>query len=157
LIYNVITGGYGGSGIQLDDYSHDFLIDRNVIWNVNDSLKITFDSQNDRIFNNTLDATQVSLMTNGTRNWIGTKIYNNIFTHTAKFGANAVVSNNLQSTSAPMFVNKSAANYQLQSVSPAINAGIVVLPFTNGYVGTDPDLGAYEYGAATFVAGANFL
>ncbi|HEX4792597.1 MAG TPA: right-handed parallel beta-helix repeat-containing protein [Humisphaera sp.] len=155
LIYNVITGGYGGSGVQLDDYSHDFTIDRNVIWNVNDSLKITFDSQNDRIFNNTLDATQFSIMINGTWNWSGSKICNNIFTHTAKFGANAMVTDNLQSTASPMFINKAAANYQLQSASPAIDAGMVMSPFTNGYVGTDPDLGAYEYGAAPFVAGAN--
>jgi hypothetical protein len=42
----------------------------------------------------------------------------------------------------------------LQSSSPAVNAGGVIAPYTDGYVGAAPDAGAYEYGRASFAAGA---
>jgi parallel beta-helix repeat protein len=43
----------------------------------------------------------------------------------------------------PLFVNPSAGDFHLQANSPAIDAGMDVgLP----YVGTAPDIGAYEYG-----------
>jgi hypothetical protein len=50
----------------------------------------------------------------------------------------------------PQFVDSSNGNYQLQSASPAINAGIN-LGYTNDYLGNSipsgaaPDLGAYEF------------
>jgi hypothetical protein len=84
-------------------------------------------------------------------------VANNIVTSPflTAFGAEgATISNNLQPPTNPLFVSEPTGNYQLQSSSPAINAGIVVAPYTNGYVGSAPDLGAYEYGATPWSAGA---
>jgi hypothetical protein len=155
LIYNVVTGGFGGSGIQLDDYSSDYLVYRNVTWNVNDGMKITYVSKGDRIYNNTLDALKFSIQTNNQWDWTGTQVCNNIFTHTAQFGLHATCSNNLAAGTSPMFVNKSADNYQLQSVSPAIDKGMQIGSYTNGYAGAAPDQGAYERGLPPFVAGSS--
>jgi Right handed beta helix region len=43
----------------------------------------------------------------------------------------------------PRFVNRSRRDYRLTAGSPAINRGIIVL--SDGYAGTRPDLGRYEY------------
>lgn len=155
LIYNVVTGGFGGSGIQLDDYSSNYLIHHNVTWNVNDGMKITFDSTNNHIYNNTLDAIKFSIQTNGPKDWTGTVVENNIFTQAVMVGLNATVKDNLNPGTSPMFVNKAAGQYQLQSNSPAIDKGLIISPYTNGYVGAAPDLGAYENGLIKpFRAGA---
>lgn len=37
--------------------------------------------------------------------------------------------------------------------SPLIDAGVVWAPYTDGYLGAAPDIGAYEYGAPRWVAG----
>ncbi|HEV2689952.1 MAG TPA: right-handed parallel beta-helix repeat-containing protein, partial [Bryobacteraceae bacterium] len=155
LIYNVVTGGFGGSGIQLDDYSSDYLIYRNVTWNVNDGMKITYVSKNDRIYNNTLGAIKFSIQTNNKWDWSGTQVCNNIFTHTAQFGLNATCENNLAPGTNAMFVNPSANQYQLQSVSPAIDKGMQIGSYTTGYSGAAPDQGAYERGLPLFLSGAS--
>jgi parallel beta-helix repeat protein len=43
----------------------------------------------------------------------------------------------------PRFVNRAVRDYRLASTSPAINRGLVVL--SDGYAGSRPDLGRYEY------------
>ncbi len=55
----------------------------------------------------------------------------------------------------PKFVNPSENDYHLQSISPAINAGVTISSVANDYDGNSrpqgsaPDIGAYEYvGAA---------
>ena len=50
-------------------------------------------------------------------------------------------------------VNWTNNNFTLLSNAPAINAGVVIPGFTDGYVGSAPDLGAYEYGGLAWSAG----
>jgi hypothetical protein len=54
------------------------------------------------------------------------------------------------------FDDPADGNYTLDSDSPAINAGTVIAPYTNGYVGSAPDEGAFEYGLATWNAGCSW-
>jgi hypothetical protein len=54
------------------------------------------------------------------------------------------------------FVDASGGNYTLESDSPAINAGTVIAPYTNGYLGSAPDEGAFEFGASTWTAGCSW-
>jgi Protein of unknown function (DUF1565) len=56
----------------------------------------------------------------------------------------------------PKYANPSGGNYTLQAGSPAINAGTVIPGITNGYVGSAPDIGAYESGATQWLAGCLF-
>ena len=56
----------------------------------------------------------------------------------------------------PKFVNAAIRNYHLQSNSPAINVGATNslafdINFLNRPVGSQPDIGAYEYGASNVV------
>jgi hypothetical protein len=69
------------------------------------------------------------------------------------FGGNTL-QNNLVSSD-PLFVNASAGNFQLQASSPAIDFGIPISGITDGYAGSAPDAGAYEYGTAAWAAGAS--
>ena len=39
--------------------------------------------------------------------------------------------------------------------SPAVDSGAIIAPYTNGYVGAAPDVGALELGLAVFVSGVN--
>jgi hypothetical protein len=51
-------------------------------------------------------------------------------------------------------VNPDFGDFTLKANSPCVNAGKVVAPYTDGYSGTAPDIGAYEYGKPAWVAGA---
>ena len=53
-IYNIKTGGYGGTGIFLDNSSSNYVVHHNVIWNTNHALKLNYTSRGHRIYNNTL-------------------------------------------------------------------------------------------------------
>ncbi|MDQ8209329.1 malectin domain-containing carbohydrate-binding protein [Coraliomargarita sp. SDUM461003] len=46
----------------------------------------------------------------------------------------------------PDFVSIADGLYQLAAGSPGIDAGEIIPNFTDGYVGSAPDMGAYEYG-----------
>jgi len=63
-------------------------------------------------------------------------------------------SNNLV-TSTPGFTNPTNNDYTLQSTSPAKDYGVAVPGITDGFVGTAPDAGAYEYGGTNWVPGSS--
>lgn len=154
-IYNIRTGGYGGVAIFLDDDSSNYTVDHNVTWNVTNALKLNFSSRGQKIYNNTFQADWYSIAKSyGTMDWTGTVLTNNIFCKTIQTGSNAVLQNNLTMGTDPRFVNPAAADYTLQATSPAINAGQVIAPYTNGYAGAMPDIGAAEYGRAPAAVGA---
>jgi hypothetical protein len=48
---------------------------------------------------------------------------------------------------------KGGLQYRLQSTSPAKDAGALVEGITDGYMGSAPDMGAYEYGGADWIPG----
>src|SRR6476620_6572362 len=58
-------------------------------------------------------------------------------------------------TSSPGFTNPTNNDYTLQSTSPAKDYGVAVPGITDGFVGTAPDAGAYEYGGSNWVPGSS--
>src|SRR5947209_5295937 len=52
-------------------------------------------------------------------------------------------------------VNAATADYTLKPTSPAVDAGQMIAPYTNGYAGAMPDEGASEYGRTPFAVGAS--
>ncbi len=50
-------------------------------------------------------------------------------------------------------MNAVKGNFQLSAGSPAVDGGAVLSPYTDGFSGVAPDIGAYEYGLAAFSAG----
>jgi hypothetical protein len=151
--YNCVVGGFGGVGIFFDGASTNFVVHHNIIWNVTSAMRLNFNAENLQIYNNTLDATTWGMDTNDpTANWSGTIIENNIITHPVNFGANAQTPNNISNHK--MFVDYANANFTLVPGAPAVDTGLLIPPYTNGYVGSAPDIGALELGLAPFVSGA---
>jgi hypothetical protein len=67
--------------------------------------------------------------------------------------ANNINSNNGNA----LFTSVADANFSLKQNSPAIDAGREIPGITDGYIGTAPDAGAYEYGKPVWSAGATMV
>jgi len=166
--YNLLhdsTGpaGHGGNGVEgfyVDCQNSDWIVHHNIIWNL-PTAAFQFNARTNfnMVFNNTC------WNTGGAMNsafWgdgpSGDKFYNNLFGNTpsslADPAANPDMRFNLNSD--PSFVNPSNGNFQLQSSSPAIDAGTVVPGVTDGYLGSAPDLGALEYGATDWTSSVGY-
>ena len=154
-IWNVKSGGWGAVGIMLDNNSTNYVVHHNVVWNVNHGMKINYAGKYNKVYNNTLAGLTSSIATSSNANFGGSVFKNNIFTKQVKAGGGATWSNNINPGTDARFVNPSGGNFQLRSNSPAINRGAHISPYTNGYAGSSPDIGALEYGRAAFGAGAN--
>ena len=138
-----------GPGIYLDSDSSNFLIHHNVVWNTpGPGIFLNTVSSNQQIYNNTLWNNGNSAIMGGD---INVKVYNN-FSDQGFSGTD--FRNNLTSSN-PQFVDSANGNFQLQPESPAIDQGIVISGFTDGYIGLAPDIGAYEFGVPAWTAGAN--
>jgi hypothetical protein len=104
-----------------------------------------------RIYNNTSGTdTNVASTFGGT--FSDTDIINNIGVTGTDPGITN--SNNFTPVSAAQFTDPAADDFTLTATSPARNAGIVWAPATNGFTDAQPSLGAYQYGAPKWIAGA---
>ena len=86
----------------------------------------------------------------------GVQIVNNIFTGAIRIGTGATVSDNLVGPADPEFVDAAAvATTSSRLARPPSTWARRSLPYTNGYVGSAPDLGAFERGAPPWSAGSS--
>lgn len=138
------------AGIYFDINAYGATVNRNVVWNIaapegrGVSLKAGSDRGTTRVFNNTfLEAFE------GNDSLL---IYNNILRATTTLSGQTA-SNNLLADVDPLFVDP-ASNFRLQSTSPAIDAGRILSGVSRGFVGSAPDIGAYEFGGADWRVGA---
>jgi hypothetical protein len=163
IAYNIfhsshpLYGGKIGAGLYLDNNSPNYNAHHNVCYDAARALMSNLPGTNQLIYNNTLLGDSYSVRGSGTPpNGSSTQFKNNIFRNTTNtyFGTNAVFSNNLLSSTDPLFVDTNENNFQLKPASPAIDAGAVLPPYTDGYLGAAPELGAFEYGATPWTAGA---
>ena len=151
---------YLPQGIYFDEAATPFLAHHNVVYNTGNSLRLNggdccnlpTSNNNNLIYNNTF-ADSSNVATYAADNMNGNILANNIFRGTVTTAPGATLSNNLNSGTDPLFVNVGANNYHIQSTSPAKDAGMVVSGVTDGYVGSAPDIGAYEYGGTDWTAG----
>ena len=169
IAYNLVCDNMcpgKGSGIYLDNQSTNFITHHNLIYNTGLALHYNLHSVNMKWFNNTAVAFNES-WTGGFsdgRSQAGSELRNNICTATVKIAttnlAEVVRSNNLTNNVNPLFVSTNALNFQLQAGSPCVDAGIAISPYTDGFSGAAPDIGAFEYGQPPWTAGStltNFL
>lgn len=155
IAYNTVHGS-SFAGIYLDNSSSNFIIHHNAVWDAKKALTLNSPSTNNLIYNNTLVGSQEAIYTGwfGGPTWNGVQIRNNILQGNVTGTTGATFSNNLNAGTNPQFVNLAGGDLTLKSTSPAINAGMILSPYTNGYVGSAPDIGAYEYGLPAFKTGA---
>ena len=154
-IYNARAGGYGGVGVFLDNNSSNYVLHHNLVWNVNHALKLNYTSRGHRIYNNTLSGVDSSVGTSSGSRMPGTVFKNNIFTADADIAGDATQSRNIYSGTDARFEDESRNDFDLSSNSPAVDAGSAISPYTNGYAGSAPDIGALERGRSAVSAGAN--
>jgi hypothetical protein len=169
ISYNRINGGYNKpfiyqnpayqrqlGGIMLDDGSRNFIVHHNVVWNSQIGIKIGTigsPSSGNRIYNNTLWGNSMGAIgTYGNAGLSDIKVYNNLADYIPEGWVGTDVKNNLVTTN-PGFVDVANGNFQLQGSSIAIDKGLVISGYTDGYAGAAPDVGAYEFGK-TWSAGA---
>ena len=164
LVHDTDTASSGlayannSKGIYLDGGATDYVVDHNVVWGADRGIILNpsdppWTNQVVTVVNNTLLGGGNSVGWSYT-SMIGTVFQNNIFRSAAATGPGAALTNNLTSGTDPKFVDASNDNYQLQATSPAINTGLPYPPYTDGFAGSNPDKGAYEYGQPAWTAGA---
>lgn len=154
------TSDYNAVGIYPDNGTNGLTIHHNVLWNNVDEAfhvnPVNGYSKNNLYYNNTVGlGQQLSLGDCCGPNYSGSQFINNIFSQPLPSSMpNATLSNNILPGTDPKFVDPVHNDLHLQAGSPAIDAGKVLPPYTDGYVGSAPDIGAYEYGSSGWTAGS---
>ncbi len=173
IAYNLLHDNFAPSesmGIYLDNGSRNFVVHHNIVYNVRSALNLNLPTLNNKVYNNTLIGFAESVNSGAGRvsqcDATGTELINNIFNAQFSLGyvfdgtqcpnasATPRFENNLVQTTNPRFTDILSANFTLAANSPAINKGRVLAPYTNGFTGNAPDIGALESGIAPFSTGA---
>ena len=172
------TKHYGGFGIRLDSGggsgNSNFVVHHNIVYETTSAAysiwglvsgQPNFGDTKNHVYNNTGSGDFDFAVWDSSRSAAGTVAKNNLVlggTDFKQIPPGAVVKTNLFSkvshpgnlTGSPGFTDASGYDFSLLSTSAAVDAGEKIAPYTTGFIGAAPDLGALERGAARFVAGA---
>ena len=154
------------AGIYLDNDAEAFSVHHNVVWNVEwTGVQINWNGKDIDVFNNTLVKTKGGAMgawhKEGT-SFSNVKVWNNIADVKTEddpstqedegtFERDADKQNNVITKSG--YTNYDGNKFTLRSNSPAVNAGRTISGITDGFVGSAPDVGAYEFGGENWIPG----
>jgi uncharacterized protein (TIGR03437 family) len=157
IAYNLCHDNPAGTGLMFDSAANNFIVHHNVIWNVLTSLNLNRGSTTSKVYNNTFAGTQRGLTPliapPQTLALPGTELKNNIFTARLQETNGAILQNNILPGTDPQFVDPTRGNFQLKATSPAIGAGVAIPPYTDGFTGAAPDIGAYDHRLPPWKAG----
>jgi hypothetical protein len=164
--YNLVHECYsslGGAGVYIDNGCSNFIVHHNAIFSFQNAWKFfgfgfNAPQTGNRHYNNTLDNVNYNSITIGATGWRDCKFVNNIIQRAIVNASPSQVTceNNFEdSVTAPRFVDPDAGDLQLLPASPCIDKGKVIAPYTDGYAGSAPDQGAYEYGKPAWSAGSS--
>ncbi|GAB4127744.1 MAG: carbohydrate-binding protein [Roseiflexaceae bacterium] len=167
-------GFFGGSTIYFDFATSNYVVHHNVTWNASKAgiLVFAYDhdatamlanpnqtAQNILLYNNTVDG-EIYLDIKAGTHMTGTTVLNNLYGRFNSGAPPASVTYNASlnrafGNSDPGFVNRAARDYRLNgTISGISDAGQPIAPYTDGFSGSAPDLGAFEGGVSTPVVGA---
>ncbi|SDX29830.1 Por secretion system C-terminal sorting domain-containing protein [Lutibacter oricola] len=142
------------AGIYLDNDAAGFSVHHNVVWNTEwSSIQINWNGEDIDIFNNTLwNGSQVmgAWHKDGT-SFTNVKVWNNLGSDD-NWEPQSDKQNNLMVEST-VFNNADSGDFNLKAGSTPVDAGRVIDGITDGYIGANPDVGAYEHGGDNWVAG----
>ncbi len=163
---------------------YNLVIHHNLVWNVtNSGLNVwgvrdaqlqsgdTQDNVAIRVYNNTCDGDMKLVGSSAEFRFTGVAVRNNIVTGTltgtvAHALTEATILDNLLAapalagnlTGSAAFTHAAARDYTLAAGSPGIDAGGLLPPYTDGFAGAAPDIGAFETGtAAWFDSAADYV
>lgn len=157
---------YKAAGIYLDS-SNDkepnpekVNVYKNVVWNTEwTSIQVNWNGTDINIFNNTFLGGSSAM---GAWHMAGTKFVNvnvwNNFYNTGSLDDQADLQNNFEWPGTADLALNDIENYDftLRDNSIAIDKGREIEGYTDGFVGSAPDVGAYEYGGEKWVAGIDW-
>lgn len=157
IAYNWVHDNHASgtaSGIYLDNYDSNYVVHHNVVWNCAYAIHTNKPAVNHEIYNNT-----VWFSANAQWAWgpAGTQIVNQQVVNNLSdkaWNVGTFFQTNL-TTNSPMFADPENGDFRLLENSPAIDYGTYIPGITDGYIGTAPDAGAYEYGGEDWVAGSD--
>ncbi len=142
------------SGIYLDNYDTAYIVHHNVVWNCAFAIQTNKPAVDHEIYNNTVwncSYAQWAWGQSGTQ-IINQKVINNL--SNKQWNVGTYFETNL-TTGNPMFIDPQNGDFRLQQGSPAIDYGTVIPGITDGYTGSAPDAGAYEYGGEDWAPGSD--
>lgn len=160
IAYNWIHHIVGHTnGVYLDNFCNGFRVHHNVIWNAR-NIRLNSDATNHLIANNTLYGDQpfgTFCYYNHTPNQAGTHIVNNLIVRRMDMQDPSIF---VQGERGPIYEHNGRGAVDSRGVpelgSAVVDAGVAIPGITDGFVGTAPDLGAYERGAPYWTAGADW-
>ena len=139
-------------GIYLDNGTHDCVVYRNVCFDNINGMHLNIPGYNHLIYNNTLFRNPVGMPvpSSGIPNsQAGTQVINTLSDGGLSFAPDCTTNQN-------GWFPPVGTNFVPQPGSGAIDAGQLIPGYTDGYVGSAPDIGAYETGGAYWTPGATF-
>jgi hypothetical protein len=145
------------AGIYLDNDAEGFSVHHNVVWNTEwTSIQINWNGKDIDIFNNTLwngEAVMGAWHQTGTA-FSNVMVWNNLGSD-ANWEPQSDKQNNLVVT-ASVFDNVGTGDFNLKTGASPIDQGKEIAGITDGFIGSKPDVGAYEHGGVNWVAGIDW-
>ena len=155
IAYNWVFDMGENTGIYLDSYSMGYFIHHNIVGGTHHAMVVNSGGLNNMIYNNTFLNETVALFSIphvGVEHTLkGTRFINNIWKGKTMFP---------EGENAPEVVNNTSAlvdsNFVPLEGSAAVDKGLELPGFTDGFAGKAPDIGAYELGGEYWKPGANW-
>ncbi|MFY0625411.1 MAG: right-handed parallel beta-helix repeat-containing protein [Reichenbachiella sp.] len=147
------------AGIYLDNDAKGFSVHHNVVWNTEwTGVQINWNGEDLNIFNNTFwnnkDGVMGAWHKDGTH-FTNVKVWNNL-SNSNQWEPQSDKQNNAVLTESP-FIDLENHDFRISEGSNTIiDKGKVIEGITDGFIGSAPDIGAYEVGGVPWTAGIDW-